>query len=206
MRRDGAVAHLLLHTRRKQLHQSHPTRHPTRAAIETASQLLQPIAEALLQFHQQPAFFQRRLVIARTHRPVKKQSLHFAQRPDHRFHRVPAQLLERSDPLIAIDHQVTVRLLSRNHHDRRLLTAGCQRRKQPPMAFRPAHAQVLKTPLKLMEFQPHGCRPLNRYHPNMQEAGSGIARRRGVVAPNLPWNQYDRASTGIAWSETVVRP
>jgi hypothetical protein len=115
-------------------------------------------------------------------------------------------LLERSDPLIAVDHQVTVRLLSRNHHDRRLLTAGCQRRKQPPMAFRPAHAQVLQPPLKLVEFQPHGCRPLNRYQPNMQQAGSGIARRGGVVPPDLSWNQYDMASTGIAWSEPVVRP
>jgi hypothetical protein len=79
VRRDGAVAHLLLHTVRKQLDQSHPTRHPTRAAIKTPRQFLQPIAEALLQFHQQPAFFQSRLVIARTHRAIQKQSLHFAQ-------------------------------------------------------------------------------------------------------------------------------
>ena len=79
MGRDGAVAHLLLHTLRKQLHQAHPPRYPTRAAVETAGQLLQPIAEALLQFHQKPAFFQSRLVIARTHRPVQKQSIHFAQ-------------------------------------------------------------------------------------------------------------------------------
>jgi hypothetical protein len=206
MRRDCAVAHLLLHTLRKQLDQAHPTRHPTRAAVKTAGQILQPIAEALLQFHQKPAFFQSRLVIATTHRPVQKQSLHFAQRPDHRFDRVPAQLLERGDPLVAVDHQITVRLLGSNHHDRRLLTAGRQRRQQPPMPFWPAHAKVLKTPLKLMEFQPHGCRPLNRYQPNMQQAGSGIARRGGVVPPDLPWNQYDMASTGIAWSEPVVRP
>jgi hypothetical protein len=64
MRRDCAVAYLLLHTLRKQLHQSHPTRHPTRAAIETPRQFLQPVAEALLQFNQQPSFFQSRLVIA----------------------------------------------------------------------------------------------------------------------------------------------
>jgi hypothetical protein len=143
-------------------------------------------------------------VIAPTHRPVQKKSLHFAQRPDHRFDRVPAQLLERSDPLIAVDHQVTVRLLSRNHHDRRLLTAGCQRRQQPPMAFRPAHAQVLKTPLKLMEFQPHASHPLD--NSTLHQVRSGIARRGPVVSPDLPWNQYDMASTGIARSEPVVRP
>ncbi|MHB1699872.1 MAG: hypothetical protein ACYCSN_06985 [Acidobacteriaceae bacterium] len=206
MRRDGAVAHLLLHTVGKQFHQPHPPRHPTRAAIETPGQFLQPIAEALLQFHQQPAFFQRRLVIATTHRPVQKQGLHFAQRPDHRFDRVTTQLLERGDPLVAVDHQVTIGLFTRNHDDRRLLTAGRQRRQQAPMPFRPAHAKVLKTPLKLMEFQPHGCRPLNRYQPNMQQTGSGIARRGGVVPPDLQWNQYDMASTGIARSEAVVRP
>jgi hypothetical protein len=143
-------------------------------------------------------------VIARTHRPVQKQSLHFAQRPDHRFDHVPAQLLERSDPLIAVDHQVTIRLLSRNHHDRRLLTAGCQRRKQPPMAFRPAHPKVLQTPLKLMEFQTHDTHPLDSS--TLHQIRSGIARRGKVVAPDLPWNQYDMASTGIARSEPVVRP
>ncbi len=84
MRRDCAVAHLLLHTLRKQLDQAHPTGHPTRTAIKTPRQFLQPVAEALLQFNQQPALLERRLVIARTHRPVKKQSLHFAQRPEDR--------------------------------------------------------------------------------------------------------------------------
>jgi hypothetical protein len=37
VRRDRAIAHLLLHTVGKQLHQTHPPRYPTRAAIETAS-------------------------------------------------------------------------------------------------------------------------------------------------------------------------
>ena len=143
-------------------------------------------------------------MIARTHRPVQKQSLHFAQRPDHRFDRIPAQLLERRDPLVAVDQQITVRLLGSNHHDRRLLTAGRQRRQQPPMPFRPAHAQVLKTPLKLMKFQPHDTHPLD--NSTLHQIRSGIARRDGVVPPNLPWNQHDTALTGIARSEVVVRP
>jgi hypothetical protein len=103
VRRDGAVAHLLLHTLGKQLDQAHPTRHPTRAAIKTPRQFLQPVVETLLQFHQKPAFLESRLVVARTHRPVQKQGLHFAQRPDHRLDRVPAQLLERRDSPIAVD-------------------------------------------------------------------------------------------------------
>jgi hypothetical protein len=184
MRRDCAVAHLLLHTLRKQLHQAHPTRHPTRAAIETARQFLQPIAEALLQFHQQPAFFQSRLVIARTHRPVQKQGLHFAQRPDHRFDRVTAQLLECRNPLIAVDQQIFIRLLGGNHDDRRLLTAGRQRCQQSPMPFWPAHAKVLKSPLKLMKFQTHETHPL--HSSTLHQAATGIARQDRVVSPHPP--------------------
>ena len=177
MRRDCAVAHLPLHTVGKQLDQAHPPRHPARTAIETASQLLQPIAEPLLQFHQKPAFLQSRFVIARTHRPVQKQSLHFAQRPDHRIHRVQAQLLECGDPLVAVDDQIMLRLLGGHHHDRRLLTAGRQRRQQPPMPFRTKHAKMLQAPLKLMEFQTHDTHPLDSS--TLHQIRSGIAQQGG---------------------------
>ena len=187
MGRDCAVAHLLLHTLRKQLDQAHPTRYPTRAAIETPGQFVQPAAEALLQFNKQPALFQSRLVIARTHRPVKKQSLHFAQRPDHGIHRVTTKLLERRDPLIAVDHQISIRQFGSNHHDRRLLTAGRQRRQQPPLPFRTAHAKMLKTPLKLMEFQPHDTHSLDSS--TLHQIRSGIARQVRVVSSHPPWNQ-----------------
>ena len=59
LRRDLALAHLLLDRFRQQLHQRQPPRHPAHAAIEPARQLLQPVAEALLQLRQQPAYFQR---------------------------------------------------------------------------------------------------------------------------------------------------
>ena len=204
MRRDPAVAHLLLHAVGKQLHQTHPARHPTRAAIETASQLLQPIAEALLQFNQQPALFKSRFVIARAHRPVQKQGLHFAQRPDHRLHRVLTQLLQSRYPPIAVDDQVVLWLLGRNHHDRRLLTAGRQRRHQPPLPLWPAHPKVLQAPLKLVEFQPHLPHSLDRS--TLRLAESGIARRHAVVSPDLQRNQYDMPATGIAWSAAEVHP
>ncbi len=204
MRCDCAAAHLLLHALRKQFDQAHAPRLPTRAAIKTPGQLLQPIAEALLQLHQQPAFFQRRLVIARTHRPVQKQGLHFAQRPDHSFDRVPAQLLQRGHPLVAVDDQVMLRLLGGHHDNRRLLTAGRQRRKQPPMALRPMHAKVLQASLKLVELQPHPPRSLDSS--TLHQVRSGIARPDRVVSPHLPWNQHHKAVTGIARGEAVVRP
>ena len=204
VRRDRAIAHLLLHTVWEQLHQPHPTRHPTRAAIETASQLLQPITEALLQFNQKPPLFESRLVIAAAHRPVQQQRLHFAQRPDHRLHGVTAKLLQRRNPLIAVDDQITISLLGSDHDDRRLLTAARQRRQQPPLSLRPAHAKVLQAPFKLVEFQPHDPRLRNNSTLHLTE--SGIARQRRVVSPDLPWNQYDRSSTGIARGATEVRP
>jgi len=183
MRRDRAAAHLLLHALRKQLDQSHPPRHPTRAAIKTAGQLLQSIAEALLQLHQQPALFQRRLVIATAHGTIQKQGLRFAQRPDHRLDRVPTQLSERRHPLVAVDDQVMLRLLGGDHHDRRLLAAGSQRCQQAPMTFRPMHPKVLQTPLKLVKFQPHPSPSLR--HSNLHQLSSGIARRDREVSPHL---------------------
>ena len=59
--REGAAAHLLLHTLRQQFDQGQAARYPAQAAIKAARQLLQPIAKTSFQFRQQPAFFQRRL-------------------------------------------------------------------------------------------------------------------------------------------------
>jgi hypothetical protein len=204
MRRDRTAPHLLLHALRKQLHQSHPPRHPAGAAIKTARQLLQPIAEALLQFHQQPALFERRVVVATPHGAIQKKSLHFAQRPDHRLHRVPAQLFECSDPLVAVDHHVTVRLRGGDHHDRRLLAAGRQRRQQPPLTLRPMHPEVLQPPFKLVKFQPHPFRPLR--NSNLHQVRSGIPGRQGGVCPDLPWNQHYSPGTGIARPAAGVLP
>ena len=59
LRRDLALAHLLLNRFRQQLHQRQPPRHPTHAAIEAPRQLFQAVAETPLQLLQQPAHFQR---------------------------------------------------------------------------------------------------------------------------------------------------
>jgi hypothetical protein len=59
---DLARAHLLLDRFRQYLHQRQPPRDPAHAAVEPARQLLQPVAEALLQLRQQPAHLQRRLL------------------------------------------------------------------------------------------------------------------------------------------------
>jgi hypothetical protein len=72
------------------------------------------------------------------------------------------------------------------------------------MTFRPMHPKVLQTPLNLVKFQPHEPHPLDSS--TLHQLRSGIAWLDREVSPHLPWNQYDMALTGIAWSEPVVRP
>lgn len=183
MRRDRTAAHLLLHLRRQQLDQAHPPRDPAHAAIESPCQILLVVAEALRHLRQQPALFQCRGLLAGAHRAIQEQGLGLTQRPDHRFDRVAAKLLQRPDPPVAVDEQIALGLLGGDDDDRRLLPAGRQRSQQPLLTFRPVHAQVLQTPLKLVEFQLHGLRPHRRYPVNMQQAESGIARREAEVSP-----------------------
>ena len=129
-----ALAHLLLEGLGQKIDQGQAPRHPTEAAIKAARQLLLSIAVALLQLRQQPTFFQRRLVGGEAQRAVQEQGLGFAHRPDHRFHRVPAQLLEGRQALVAVDDHITVYLADdRHHHDRRLLPDFRQRGQQLPL-------------------------------------------------------------------------
>jgi len=93
LRQDLALAHLLLDRLRQNLHQRQPPRHPAHTAIEPARQLIEPVAEALLQLGQQPTHLQRSLAFGQAQRAVQQHRCSLAHRPYHRFHRVPAQLL-----------------------------------------------------------------------------------------------------------------
>lgn len=156
LRQDFALTHLLLNGFRQNLHQRQPARHPAHAAIEPASQLIQAVAEALRQLGQQPAHLQRGLVFRQPQRAVQYHGRRLAHRPHHGFHRVPPQLLQCHDPLVAVDDHVAVRLaFDRYHHDGRLLSALCQRRQQPPLPPGMAHSQVLPTPVELVKLQLH---------------------------------------------------
>jgi hypothetical protein len=183
MRRDRAAAHLLLHRRGQQLDQTHPPRDPAHAAVESPRQLLLVIAESLRHLRQQPALFQSSGLLAGAHRAVQKKGFGLTQRPDHRLDRVPAQLLQRPDPPVAVDEQIALGLICGDDDDRRLLPTGRQRCQQPMLALRPVRAQVLQAPLKLMKFQLHGSRPRRRYPVNMQQTESRIARRGAEVPP-----------------------
>jgi hypothetical protein len=128
LRRDFALAHLLLNGFRQNLHQRQPPRYPTHATVKPARQLVEPVAEALLQLGQQPTHLQRGLVLAQSQRAVQQHCRGLAHRPYHRFHRVSAQLLQRRDPLVAVDDYVSVCLtFGRHHYDGCLLSAVGQR-------------------------------------------------------------------------------
>ena len=62
LRQNLALAHLLLDCFRQHFHQRQPSRYPAHAAIEPARQLVQTVAETVLQLGQHPAHFQCRLV------------------------------------------------------------------------------------------------------------------------------------------------
>jgi hypothetical protein len=79
LRRDRPATHLLLYAFGKLLHQPQPARYPAHAAIKATRQLLQAVAEALLQLRQQPAFFQRRRALRHPQRTIQHQRLGFAQ-------------------------------------------------------------------------------------------------------------------------------
>ena len=156
LRRDLALAHLLLDRFWQQFHQCQPPAHPAHAAIEPPRQLLQAVAETLFHLRQQPPCLQRGFVFGQAQRAVQQHRGGLAHRPYHRFHRVPPQLLQRGDPLVAVDDYVAVRLsLGSDHHDRRLLTAISQGGQQPPLSPRVAHTQMLPTPVELMKLQLH---------------------------------------------------
>lgn len=134
MRGDLACPHALLHRFGKLLHQRQPARDPAHAAIEAPRQILQAVAEALLQFRKQPTLLERRLLLRQAHRPVQHQRLGFAHVPNGRLYRVAPQLLQCRHALVAVDDLIPVRLIFKgDNHDRRLLSRCGQRCQQSPL-------------------------------------------------------------------------
>jgi hypothetical protein len=137
LRRELSFAHLLLDRFRQPLHQSQTPRHPARAAVEAARQFVHRVTEALLHLDQQPALFQRALLRAESQRPRQHQSFGLAHPPDRGFDRIPAELLQRGEALVAVDHQVTFMVvLGNDYYYRGLLAAVGQRCQQPALAER----------------------------------------------------------------------
>ena len=201
--RDRSFAHLLLDRFRQQLDQRQPPRYPAHAAIEAARQFVQRVTEALLHFRQQPALFERAFVRAETQRPVQQQSFGFAHFPDRGFDRVPAQLLERRNALVAVDDQVAVAIIRRDDHDDgRLLARLSQRRHQAPLAVRLADSQMFPAPVELVKLQLHRRLLGDQYGPSRDWSFAAA----GGVCWEVLQDQSDRRPTGLSRSGRLVRP
>jgi hypothetical protein len=161
MGRDRALAYLLLHAFREPFHQRQAVRDPTHTAIKAARQLLQAVAETLLEFGQQPAFFQSAVPFRPAQRAIQHQGFGFAQGPDHGLDRVAAELFQSRDALITVNDHIAVRLIRNGDHDDRcLLSRGGQRRQQLPLPLWIAHAQRFIPAIELVKFQLHSLSSL----------------------------------------------
>jgi hypothetical protein len=201
VRRDFALAYLLLDGLRQKLHQRQPPRHPAHAAVKPARQFLEAVAEALFHLRQQPALLQGGLMLGKTQGTIQQQSLGLTHRPDHRFHRVPAQLLERRDALVAIDDQVAVAFFwGEDHHDGCLLARLSQRCHQAALPVRLADSQVFPSPVELVKLQLHGLRVQYGPNRNWSFAAGGEVCRKAL------WNQLDTPGTGLSRSGLLVLP
>ena len=110
-----------------------------------------------MHFRQQPTLFERAFLLAHSHRPVQQQSFGFAHRPDGGLDRVPAQLPERGDALVAVDDQIAGAVVRGGDDDnRRLLARLSQRRQQTPLEMRLADSEMRPSLVELVKFQLHG--------------------------------------------------
>ncbi len=156
LRGDLTGAYLLLNALGQSLHQRQAARHPTRASVEAARQLVEAVTETFVELGKQPPLLQRRLRFRETHGPVQQQCFGFTHRPDHGLDRVAAELFESCDPLVAVDDQVTVGFSVHGDHDnRRLLPGFRQRCQQPSLPLRIPNPQMLITAVELVKLQLH---------------------------------------------------
>jgi hypothetical protein len=133
--------------------------------------------------------FQRAFRWTEAQGPVQQQSFGFAHRPDGGFDRVPAQLLERCDALVAVDHQVAVMLLwGEDHHDRRLLARLSQRCQQAPLEARLADSQMLPSPVELVKLQLHR-RLRVQYGPSYGPSWNWSFATAAEVCRKVSWDQ-----------------
>jgi hypothetical protein len=206
MGRDRALAYLLLHALREPLYKRQPARHPTHTAVKPARQLLQAVAETLLELRQQPAFFQSAVLFRPTQRAIQHQGFRFAQRPDHGLDRIAAELFQSHDALIPVNDQIAIRLIwNGDHDDRCLLSRGGQRGQQLPLPLPIPRPQKFIPAIQLVKFQLHS-RPYPQTAGIFQQVRSGIAPVEGEVCREVLANQRDKPGTGIAHPAARVSP
>ena len=166
-------------------------------------------------FHlrQQPPLFERAFLRAHSLRARQQQCLGFAHLPDSGFDCVSAQLPERGDSFVAVDHQIAVVVVFGDHHDDgRLLSALSQRRQQMALAVRLTDSQVFPSEVELMKLQVHGRAaesdgsPLWGPQPEYAGGRDWSFAEKGEVCRELLSDQRDTGETGLSRCGRLVLP
>ncbi len=145
VRGDLTFTHLLLDRVRQKFDQRQAARNPTDTAVKAAGEFVQPVAEALFEFREQPALLQGGFAIRCPQRLAKQECLGLVHLPHGRMHRVVAQPSQGRDAFVAVDDQVTVGFIADRHdHDWHLLARGCKRGEKPSLAVGASRAQVFE--------------------------------------------------------------
>src|SRR5436190_2482642 len=117
--------------------------------------------------------------------------------------RVPAQLLQRGHPFVAVNHQVPGAVVGRDHHhDGRLLAAVSQRCQQPALLLGVANSQVLPAAVQLVKLQLHGCWLGIQYVPSRDWSFPA----NWEVGWELLPDQADTGGSGLSWRGGLVLP
>jgi hypothetical protein len=156
MRRDIAAADFFLYGVGQEFDQRQAARNPADAPVEPAGQFLEAEAEPVFQFRNQPALLQCSVAVAGSQRLAEQQRLGFIHLPDRGPDRILAQLPQRGDPLVPVDHQVLSALITNSYdHDRDLLARSSKRCQQLAFAVGAAHTQVRETEVELVKLKIH---------------------------------------------------
>ena len=81
----------------------------------------------MLEFRQQPAFFQSAVSFRPMQRAIQHQCFRFAQGPDHGFDRVSAELFQDRDALVTVNDQIAVGLVGHREPRHDQVEASAQR-------------------------------------------------------------------------------
>lgn len=155
LHREPACPDVLLHRPRQDPHQRKSLRHPTGTAVKPSGKLLHPQTEAALKLRQKPTLFEGAGGFRHLQRPHQHQGVDLGEIPTNGLHSVASQSTQRTQALVAVDHNETPALTyAQGHrHDRYLLALLVQAQHQALLLDPRAGAQTLVAQVELMRLQ-----------------------------------------------------
>lgn len=152
---NDPLAQLLLHSVRQLTDQGQTPRNPARALVHTSGQLVEAQVLLVTQLGQQPRLLQSRQALGAALSAIQQQGLRLLQVQHHGTDLVLSQTAQSPQTLEAVDDQVALERLQRNHHNGDLLAGLGQRGEQPTLLRPSAQAQPFMAAVQLVKFQIH---------------------------------------------------